>query len=58
MDINIAVELERSKMTIASLERENAALRKQVLETGHRASLLAAKCKTCEYHPHPEADRA
>lgn len=52
------IDLERAKMAVERLERENAALRRQVLETGHRASLLAAKCKTCEYHPHPEADRA
>ena len=54
----LAVDLERAKMAVERLERENAALRRQVLETGHRASLLAARCKTCEYYPHPEADRA
>jgi hypothetical protein len=51
MDAAAAVDLERTKMAVERLERENAALRRQVLETGHRASRLAAKCKTCEFHP-------
>ena len=56
--INAAVDLERAKMAVERLERENAALRRQVLETGPRASLLSAKCKSCKYHPHPEQERA
>jgi aerobic-type carbon monoxide dehydrogenase small subunit (CoxS/CutS family) len=44
------IDLQRAKLTIERLERENAALRRQVLETGHRASLLAAKCKSCDFH--------
>jgi hypothetical protein len=58
MDAAAAVDLERAKMAIERLERENAALRKQVLETGHRASLLAAKCKTCDFHPDVVAAKA
>jgi hypothetical protein len=58
MDAAAAVDLERAKMAIERLERENAALRRQVLDAGHRASVLAGRCKSCEYHPHPESDRA
>jgi hypothetical protein len=46
-----AVDLERAKMAIDRLERENAALRRQVLDAGHRASVLAGRCKSCEFHP-------
>jgi chromosome segregation ATPase len=46
-----SVDLERARMAIERLERENAALRRQVLETGHRASVLASRCKSCDFHP-------
>ena len=57
-DPTIAIDLERARMSAERLERENAALRKQVLDAGHRASVLAGRCKTCEYHPHREQERA
>ena len=54
----VAVDLERARMAIERLERENAALRRQVLETGHRASILASRCKSCDFHPDVVAAKA
>lgn len=49
--LNIAVDMERAKMSIERLERENAVLRRQILDAGHRASVFAGRCKSCEFHP-------
>ena len=40
-DSTAAVDLVRARMTVERLERENAVLRRQVLDARHRANSLA-----------------
>lgn len=53
-----AVDAIRKDQELDRLRVSEAALRREVLRLGHLLSMAHAKCKQCEYHPHPEADRA
>lgn len=48
----------RMEQELSRLRLAEAQLRHQVLDMGHQNALLRAKCRACEYHPHPEQDRA
>lgn len=54
----IAANLARMEQEVDRLRKENAGLRREVLDQGHANALLRGKCNTCEYHPHPEQERA
>lgn len=51
-------EVERLKTELANERKVSAALRKEVLELGHRAAVERGRCKDCEFHPHHEQERA
>jgi predicted Zn-ribbon and HTH transcriptional regulator len=53
-----AVDLVRKDQEIDKLRQSEAALRREVLRLGHLLSMANAKCKSCEYQPHPVDDRA
>lgn len=50
--------LARLRQENERLRNAEAHLRAEVLRLGHELSMLRGKCRNCEYHPHPEADRA
>jgi cell division septum initiation protein DivIVA len=53
MTDDLIVAISRLEQENARLRAENAGLRKEVLEQGHRNAILSSRCRTCEYHPHP-----
>jgi hypothetical protein len=58
MSDDLIIAIARLEQEIDRLRKENAALRREVLDQGHANAILRGKCRTCEYHPRPELDRA
>jgi cell division protein FtsB len=52
------VEIARLRQENDRLRAENAALRPRVSELEHKIRCQVKTCDKCEYHPHPEQDRA
>jgi hypothetical protein len=56
--IHAQAEISRLRAENQRLLAAESALRKELLNLGHRLSVLRGKCKTCEYFHHPETERA
>lgn len=56
--LHTQAEISRLRAENQRLLLAEASLRKEVLNLGHRLSVISGRCKTCEYFPHPEGERA